>query len=259
MDAMLGRMLDAVLVGTSMFVLLWAIFYTLLIRSRKRKEARLKVWFEQTMARDVEYDPKRDGLILPIAHAACYVYRNHIKANSQVINHLSFTIFSACQDGYIKSYDMKTLFPRDKYQGVASKWGSSYLFMGKVERANIFNTAVNLLEAMEWLSNEGFVFCRAPMYELQNFVGKGSKVIQPLVEVDLKVEKPLANRERNALLVIIGGALELLQDKRAVKADTSNPTKIIEALVAAYSDKEGISTRNLQGKFAEAKRALESD
>jgi hypothetical protein len=69
-------------------------------------------------------------------------------------------------------------------------------------------------------------------------------------------ERPIGRRERDSLLNIIGGLLELLQDQRPTKADTSNQAKIIEALVGAYKDKNGISERNLQGKFAEANRSL---
>lgn len=70
-------------------------------------------------------------------------------------------------------------------------------------------------------------------------------------------ERPLTPRERDGLLNIIGGLLELLQDQRPTRADTTNQTKIIEALVAAYNDKGGISQRNLEAKFAEAKRGLD--
>lgn len=55
----------------------------------------------------------------------------------------------------------------------------------------------------------------------------------------------------------IGGLLALMQDQRPAKADTSNQTKIIKALLAAYGDKDGISERNLQMKFAEARCTLE--
>lgn len=71
------------------------------------------------------------------------------------------------------------------------------------------------------------------------------------------VERPLLPRERDGLLNIIGGLLELLQDQRPTRAETTNQTKIIEALVAAYNDKNGISQRNLEAKFAEAKRGLD--
>ena len=69
-------------------------------------------------------------------------------------------------------------------------------------------------------------------------------------------ERPLERRERDGLLNIIGGLLALLQDQRPTKADTGNQAKIIVALVNAYSDKNGISERNLQGKFADANRSL---
>jgi hypothetical protein len=66
-----------------------------------------------------------------------------------------------------------------------------------------------------------------------------------------------SKRGHAAFLRIIGGLVELLQDKRPNAADTSSATKIIKALVDAYGDKDGISERNLQTKFAEAKRSLE--
>lgn len=69
--------------------------------------------------------------------------------------------------------------------------------------------------------------------------------------------RPLAPRERSALLRVIGGLVELLLDSRATKAKTQNASDVIAALVAAYGDKEGISKRNLEGKFAEAKQLLD--
>jgi len=63
-------------------------------------------------------------------------------------------------------------------------------------------------------------------------------------------------RSGASYLNIIGGLLALLQDQRPTKADTSNQVNIIDALVAAYGDKNGISERNLQSKFAEANRSL---
>lgn len=70
-------------------------------------------------------------------------------------------------------------------------------------------------------------------------------------------KRHLLPRERDGLMNIIGGLLELLQDQRPTRAETTSQTKIIEALLAAYSDKGGISRRNLEAKFADAKRGLD--
>jgi hypothetical protein len=72
-------------------------------------------------------------------------------------------------------------------------------------------------------------------------------------------ERPLQARERAALLRVIGGLVELLLDKRSTRAKTDAASDIISALVSAYGDKDGISKRNLEGKFAEAKQVLDAD
>lgn len=95
--------------------------------------------------------------------------------------------------------------------------------------------------------------------------GTGVVMVQEVARVEAKNEdkpepknreKSLSRRERDGLLRIIGGLLVLLQDQRPVKAETSNQSAIIKALVDSYGDKDGISQRNLEGKFADAKREL---
>lgn len=71
--------------------------------------------------------------------------------------------------------------------------------------------------------------------------------------------RTLSIRERLALLRLIAGLVELLLDKRPTRAETGSATEIIDALVKAYGDKDGISKRTLESKFAEAKQILESD
>lgn len=108
-------------------------------------------------------------------------------------------------------------------------------------------------------------FSLQKMMNLDDVFGLGIVMAQEVARVEAQNEdkpapksedKPLARRERESLLRIIGGLLALLLDQRPVKANTSNQTEIINALVAAYGDKDGISERNLQGRFADANRAL---
>jgi hypothetical protein len=84
---------------------------------------------------------------------------------------------------------------------------------------------------------------------------------QSQTRVSEAVEKPLSTRERDNLLKTIGGMLALMLDKRpeTVKAKTRNQSEIILALVAAYGDKDGISERKLQERFAEGNRLLTTD
>lgn len=226
--------------------------------AKRLAEETLPVRIDKIMSLATEYDAATEGFIVPLELAACIVYRHHSHMNPVAINHLCFIIFAACENEQVKSYDRDTLFPSAKYLGVASKFGNSSHFLGQVNPNNISTTAVNLLEVMEWLSSEGFIFCRATMCELQRRVGKGPAPVTPKIEEASADGAPLSSRERAAFLRLVGGLVELLQDNRASKADTSSPKKIIDALVAAYGDADGISERNLQKKFAEAKRVLEA-
>lgn len=69
-------------------------------------------------------------------------------------------------------------------------------------------------------------------------------------------EKPLGPRERNSLHRIIGALLELAQTPRQ---NQSNHAGVIIELTEKHRDKDGISERNLQTVFAEAKRILRAD
>jgi hypothetical protein len=67
-------------------------------------------------------------------------------------------------------------------------------------------------------------------------------------------EKPLLTRERNSYLNIIGALLELIQSPRPGRE--RGQSAIIGELLQNYSEKEGISTSNLEKRFAEANRSL---
>lgn len=66
-------------------------------------------------------------------------------------------------------------------------------------------------------------------------------------------ERDFTPRERTTLLNIIGALLELI---KSPKPGRDSDAKVIEELVAGYSDVAGISERSIQAKFAEAKRSL---
>lgn len=70
-----------------------------------------------------------------------------------------------------------------------------------------------------------------------------------------RVEKPLAAKERTNHLNVIGVLLELLRSPRPGR-DTE--AAIIKEMLENYPDKAGISKRNLETKFAEAKKSLKS-
>lgn len=73
--------------------------------------------------------------------------------------------------------------------------------------------------------------------------------------------RALGKREESTLLNIVGGLLGLLLGKTPGGKPQSvfgSQASVIDALVAAYDGKPGISTRTLQDKFAAAKRSLES-
>jgi hypothetical protein len=73
-------------------------------------------------------------------------------------------------------------------------------------------------------------------------------------EISASAEKILGAREKNSYLRIIGAMLELLKNPRPGRLDDA---AVIRELLANYSDREGISERNLAAKFAEAKRLLD--
>jgi hypothetical protein len=72
----------------------------------------------------------------------------------------------------------------------------------------------------------------------------------------LQPEKPLAPREKTALLNIIGALVEVMQTPRSGR---ESDAAVIRELVENYGDKHGISQSNLDRKIPEAKRSLHSD
>lgn len=81
--------------------------------------------------------------------------------------------------------------------------------------------------------------------------------IPPPIEVPTEQHMdrpPLADRD--TLLKIIGALLKLLAEPRS---GTSNTTTVINSLIELYPKTAGLSERNLQKKFAEAKQRLLSD
>jgi hypothetical protein len=76
-----------------------------------------------------------------------------------------------------------------------------------------------------------------------------------------ETSKPLSRREETTLLNIVGGLLGLLLGKSpSGKAHSvfKSQAAIIEALVATYSGKPGMSARNLEDKLAQARRSLDA-
>jgi hypothetical protein len=68
-------------------------------------------------------------------------------------------------------------------------------------------------------------------------------------------EKALGSRERNALLNIIGALHRLILSPRAERISDA---ALIQELLSNFEDVHGISERNLQKKFFEAKKSLEN-
>ena len=66
-------------------------------------------------------------------------------------------------------------------------------------------------------------------------------------------DKPLSARERVTLLTIVGVMLELIQSH---KPGRDSEAAVIKEMLQNYEEKPGISKRNLEQKFAEAKRVL---
>jgi len=64
------------------------------------------------------------------------------------------------------------------------------------------------------------------------------------------IDKPLTTRERTSYLNIIGALLSQLT------AGKANDTTVITQAVTDYGAKQGISQRNLQKAFVQAKRSL---
>lgn len=67
------------------------------------------------------------------------------------------------------------------------------------------------------------------------------------------VDKPLSDRERQTLLNIIAVLLELHQSSKPKKVSEAD---VIQEMLLNYSDKNGISKRTLEEKFAAAKQSL---
>ena len=83
------------------------------------------------------------------------------------------------------------------------------------------------------------------------------KVDAPVTEAETgTTDKPLGSRERTAYLNTIAVLLNFVKEPRPGR---DSEDKIIKEMIENYSDKYGISQRSLQGKFAEAKRSLQSE
>jgi len=71
-------------------------------------------------------------------------------------------------------------------------------------------------------------------------------------------DRPIGERERTALLNIIGGLLGLLLDKAPSGKKYSvfeSQEAVVSALLAHHESKPGMSKSNLEHKFPEAKRS----
>jgi hypothetical protein len=75
-------------------------------------------------------------------------------------------------------------------------------------------------------------------------------------------ERQITTRERTSLLNIIGGLVELLVERRSPGgqryAKFESQSALIEILLAHYENKPGMSKRNLEGVFPDAKKSLAS-
>lgn len=69
-------------------------------------------------------------------------------------------------------------------------------------------------------------------------------------------EKPLSPREKDNLHRIIAALLELAKTPRQNK---NNDAGVIAEIIEKHTGKDGLSTRNLQAVFAQAKRILKAD
>lgn len=75
-----------------------------------------------------------------------------------------------------------------------------------------------------------------------------------------QADKPLSRREEATLLNIVGGLLGLLLGKSPAGKPLSvfkSQAAVIEALVATYPGKPGMSARNLEDKLPQARRSLD--
>ena len=126
--------------------------------------------------------------------------------------------------------------------------------VGESERDYLYSPA----KVIEWIASKtewrtSFPFTPADLEPVADAPVEGVTAVEP------KAEKPLADREREALYNTIGGMLALLLD--AVPDGKSKPLygsqdAIIKTLEERFKGIEGLAERTLAGRFAEAKRTL---
>lgn len=110
---------------------------------------------------------------------------------------------------------------------------------------------------LEGRRQSGFFF-----YPPSSLPGAAQVVVRPSALLALEApengstaqaEKPLTGKERGGLLNIIGALVELIQTP---KGGRDSDASVIRELIDNYGDKNGLSKRNLEEKFADAKRSL---
>jgi hypothetical protein len=109
----------------------------------------------------------------------------------------------------------------------------------------------------------GEVYMLEEPLDLNHVLQKGAVMMEELAFVESQLmeqeidssDKPLSTKERNTLLTIVAVLLELIQSH---KPGRDSEAAVITEMLQNYDEKSGISKRNLEQKFAEAKRILGS-
>lgn len=111
---------------------------------------------------------------------------------------------------------------------------------------------------VRWAEGKGF---HVPWLEFVRAKGHFQPLPKPNQDEQKAVDRPMGAKERSTYLNIIGGLLELMLGKSPSGQELSvfdDQASVISALEAHFPNTPGLSKRNLEGKFSEARRSLKA-
>jgi hypothetical protein len=111
---------------------------------------------------------------------------------------------------------------------------------------------------VQWAETKGF---HVPWLRDAREKGRFQPVVEAQTVESPASDRPIAAKERGTYLNIIGGLLELLLGKSPAGQKLSvfeDQASVISALEAHFPGAPGLSKRNLEGKFSDARRSLKA-
>ncbi|MBJ2155297.1 hypothetical protein [Variovorax sp. IB41] len=184
----------------------------------------------------IEVDTRRSANVLKQMR----VSYSHACASAEASSAFGSPLPFAQPAGSLASIQFRVMLER------ATKWNDARDFINWIRGSNgLFEEqSFSRSDIDQWLIAKGFQSAYA-------FVAPPAKSAQ--------ANAPLSSKERTTLLNTIGGLLALMLETGPLgktRSGYDDQAAIIDGLLARYAGAAGLSKRNLEAKFAEAKRTL---